>query len=67
MTRADLDGDGFDEIFMTSSDKLIVATSVIEGLNIIKEFSFPVEVQNLFLSSGDSDSDGKTRYIWQGW
>lgn len=59
MTRADLDGDGVDEIFMASKDKLLVASFGIEGLKIIKEFNFPIEVQNLFLSSGDTDKDGK--------
>ncbi len=58
MTAADLDGDGTDEIFMTSSTKLIVASYGIEGLKIIKEFKSSSGVQNLFLSSGDTDSDG---------
>ena len=58
MTTADLDKDGNYEIFLVSDRSIIIANYGINGLSIIKEIGSPASIQNLFISSGDTDGDG---------
>jgi len=58
LAAADLDGDGKKELFIMSSNGLMVARTGPSGLEVVKEFGAGTGYANLSVDAVDSDGDG---------